>query len=135
MEQEILQHLKEKVRKLPLQPGVYIMKDKSGSIIYVGKAKALKNRVSSYFRAIDKHLPKVYKMVQQVADFDYIVTDSEFEALVLECSLIKLHNPKYNILLKDDKGYSYIKITNEPFPRIVSEKQRAEDGAEYIRCV
>ena len=93
------------------------MKDKNNTVIYVGKAKELKNRVSQLFPGrIDHHLPKVYKMVQNVVDFDYIVTDSEFEALVLECSLIKLHNPKYNILLKDDKGYSYIKVTNEPFP-------------------
>ncbi len=132
MDQQTLKTIKEKVKKLPLQPGVYIMRDRSGAVIYVGKAKALKNRVSSYFRAIDKHLPKVYKMVQNVADFDYIVTDSEFEALVLECSLIKLHNPKYNILLKDDKGYSYIKITAEPFPRIVADKNHLEDGSEYI---
>lgn len=124
--------IKEKVRKLPMQPGVYIMKNKENQVIYVGKAKLLKNRVSSYFRMMDKHLPKVYKMVQQVHDFDYIVTDSEFEALVLECSLIKLHLPKYNILLKDDKGYSYVKISNEPFPRITSENQRLDDGAEYI---
>lgn len=132
MDAQILKSLKEKVHKLPMQPGVYIMKDKNNTVIYVGKAKKLKNRVSSYFRAIDHHLPKVYKMVQNVVDFDYIVTDSEFEALVLECSLIKLHNPKYNILLKDDKGYSYIKITNEPFPRIVSDKNHLDDGSEYI---
>ena len=132
MDQQILKSLKEKVHKLPMQPGVYIMRDKNGTVIYVGKAKKLKNRVSSYFRAIDHHLPKVYKMVQNVADFDYIVTDSEFEALVLECSLIKLHNPKYNILLKDDKGYSYIKITNEPFPRIMLDRNHLDDGSEYI---
>ena len=132
LDPQILKSLKEKVYKLPMQPGVYIMKDKNNTVIYVGKAKKLKNRVSSYFRAIDHHLPKVYKMVQNVVDFDYIVTDSEFEALVLECSLIKLHNPKYNILLKDDKGYSYIKITNEPFPRIVSDKNHLDDGSEYI---
>ena len=132
MDQQILKSLKEKVHKLPMQPGVYIMRDKNGTVIYVGKAKKLKNRVSSYFRAIDHHLPKVYKMVQNVADFDYIVTDSEFEALVLECSLIKLHNPKYNILLKDDKGYSYIKITNEPFPRITLDRNHLDDGSEYI---
>lgn len=132
MNDEILSRLKEKVKKLPLQPGVYIMKDKAGEIIYVGKAKLLKNRVSSYFRAIDKHLPKVFKMVQNVVDFDYIVTDSEFEALVLECSLIKLHTPKYNILLKDDKGYSYIRISDEPYPRITAEKQKLDDGGTYI---
>ncbi len=91
MTDEILARLKKRVKNLPMQPGVYIMKDKSGNIIYIGKAKSLKNRVSSYFRSIDKHLPKVYQMVQHVDDFEYIVTDSEFEALVLECSLIKYH--------------------------------------------
>lgn len=128
-----LPQLAEKARRLPLLPGVYIMKNKAGEIIYIGKAKALKNRVSSYFRAVEKHLPKVYKMVSRVDDFDYIVTDSEFEALVLECSMIKLHSPKYNILLKDDKGYSYIKIYPEHFSRIRSSLQREEeDGATYI---
>lgn len=90
------------------------MRDKSGKIIYIGKAKALRNRVSSYFRSVEKHLEKVYKMVENVYDFETIVTDSEFEALVLECSLIKQYTPKYNILLKDDKGYSYIKVTPPP---------------------
>lgn len=85
------------------------MKDKGGNIIYIGKAKALKNRVTSYFRSVERHHPKVYKMVEHAEDFDYIVTDSEFEALVLECSLIKQHSPHYNILLKDDKGYHYIR--------------------------
>ena len=108
------------------------MKNKAGDIIYIGKAKALKNRVSSYFRSVEKHLPKVYRMVSQVFDFDYIVTDSEFEALVLECSMIKLHTPKYNILLKDDKGYSYIKIFPKEYSRIRQTFQREEDGAEYI---
>ncbi|MEG1448836.1 MAG: excinuclease ABC subunit UvrC [Oscillospiraceae bacterium] len=127
-----LDYLKSKTKKLPLLPGVYIMKNKSGDIIYIGKAKALKNRVTSYFTSIDKHTPKVYKMVSHVYDFDYIVTTTEFEALVLECSLIKEHEPKYNILLKDSKGYHYIKITNEPFGRITAVKQRLEDNAEYI---
>ena len=80
--------LRDKAARLPLEPGVYIMKDKSGQIIYVGKAKALRNRVSSYFRTVEKHLPKVYRMVEHVQDFEFIVTDSEFEALILECSLI-----------------------------------------------
>ena len=100
-----LPYLKQKVSNLSLRPGVYLMKDKSGKIIYVGKAKSLKKRVSSYFRENAQHDDKVRKMVSQVYDFDFIVTDSEYEALVLECSLIKLHSPKYNILLKDDKGY------------------------------
>lgn len=108
------------------------MKDKDGKIIYIGKAKALRNRVTSYFRKGADHLPKVAKMVSLVYDYDFIVTDSEFEALVLECSLIKLHKPKYNILLKDDKGYGYIKISNEPYPRITYALQRENDGAEYI---
>ena len=132
MDNPRLPYLAEKAHKLPLRPGVYIMKNRAGDIIYIGKAKALKNRVSSYFRAVEKHLPKVYQMVSHVHDFDYIVTDSEFEALVLECSMIKLHSPKYNILLKDDKGYSYIKVSKEPYPRIRHVFQREDDGATYI---
>lgn len=128
---ERIPFLKNKVRDLPLLPGVYIMKDNKGEIIYIGKAKKLKNRVSSYFRNVEKHPPKVYKMVSHVNDFEYIVTDSEFEALVLECSLIKLHMPKYNILLKDDKGYHYIKVSDEPYPRITSEKQKSESGTYF----
>ena len=132
MDNPRLPYLAEKAHKLPLEPGVYIMKNKAGDIIYIGKAKALKNRVSSYFRAVEKHLPKVYQMVSHVYEFDFIVTDSEFEALVLECSMIKLHSPKYNILLKDDKGYSYIKIAPKEFSRIRQAFHRDEDGAEYI---
>ncbi len=127
-----LSYLNEKTKKLPTQPGIYIMKDKSGEIIYVGKAKSLKNRVSSYFRSVDKHLPKVYKMVENVHDFEYIVTRSEFEALILECSFIKQHSPKYNILLKDDKGYHYIKITPGEYGKILPTHQKIEDGSRYI---
>ena len=94
------------------------MKDKTGRIIYVGKAKALKNRVTTYFHALESHNAKTRKLVENIYDFDFIVTPSELDALVLECSLIKQYNPKYNILLKDDKGYNYIKITKEPYPRI-----------------
>ena len=97
--------LADKAHQLPLEPGVYLMRDKNGKIIYVGKAKALRNRVISYFRSLEKHTDKVFSMVMNVYNFDTIICDSEFEALVLECSLIKQHNPKYNILLKDDKGY------------------------------
>ena len=132
MDQQLLAQLRSKTALLPQEPGVYIMKDKEGTIIYVGKAKSLKNRVSSYFRSVEKHLPKVYKMVEHVAAFDYIVTDSEFEALVLECSLIKLHIPKYNILLKDDKGYHYIRIEQKPFGRITAEKQKTDKDALYL---
>ena len=117
---------------LPLQPGVYIMKNSDKKIIYIGKAKKLKNRVSSYFGSHSNHSLKVIKMVENVDDFDYILCDSEFEALVLECSLIKQHQPKYNILLKDDKGYNYIKITKEQFPRIRECKQMLDDNATYI---
>ena len=127
-----LPYLRDKTSKLTTSPGVYIMKDKGGKIIYIGKAKNLHNRVTSYFRKGQDHLPKVWKMVSNVNDYEFIVTDSEFEALVLECSLIKMHTPKYNILLKDDKGYSYIRVTNEPYPRIQAVLQKADDGAEYI---
>lgn len=124
--------LRKKAMALPLQPGVYIMKNKDKKIIYIGKAKALKNRVSSYFGSHTNHSLKVIRMVEHVDDFDYILCDSEFEALVLECSLIKQHQPKYNILLKDDKGYNYIKITKPPFSRICECKQMQEDGATYL---
>lgn len=124
--------LRKKAMALPLQPGVYIMKNKDKKIIYIGKAKALKNRVSSYFGSHTNHTLKVIRMVENVDDFDYILCDSEFEALVLECSLIKQHRPKYNILLKDDKGYNYIKITKGEFPRISECKRMDQDGATYI---
>ena len=121
---ERIDYLREKASELTKSPGIYLMHDKSKKVIYVGKAKNLTNRVRSYFRKSAKHDEKVRKMVENVFDFDYIVTDSEFEALVLECSLIKQHNPKYNILLKDDKGYHYIRITNEDYPRITAEKMK-----------
>lgn len=128
---ERLPFLREKTSKLTTSPGVYQMKDKTGHIIYIGKAKNLKNRVTSYFRENPDHTPKVAKMVSHVFDYDFIVTDTEYEALVLECSMIKQHSPKYNILLKDDKGYSFIKISDEPFPRITAELQKTSDGT-YI---
>ncbi len=124
--------LRKKALSLPLQPGVYIMKNAAGEIIYIGKAKALRNRVSQYFGSDTGHGDKVRKMVEQVDTFSYIVADSEFEALILECSLIKQHKPKYNILLKDDKGYRYIRISPPPFSRITEAKQMAEDGARYL---
>ena len=124
--------LRKKAMTLPLQPGVYIMKNAADEIIYIGKAKALKNRVSQYFGSETNHTEKVRQMVAHVATFTYIVVGSEFEALVLECSLIKQHRPKYNILLKDDKGYHYIRISPPPFSRISEAKQAADDGARYI---
>ena len=117
---------------LPLLPGVYIMHDKSGEIIYIGKAKALKNRVSQYFGSQNNHAEKVRRMVDNVDDFEYIITDSEFEALILECSLIKQHTPKYNILLKDDKGYSYIRVSSGDWGRLSYVLQKKDDGAQYI---
>lgn len=124
--------LRKKAMSLPLLPGVYIMKNAENEIIYIGKAKALKNRVSQYFGSQNGHTVKVRKMVENVDEFDYIVTDSEFEALVLECSLIKQHMPKYNILLKDDKGYSYIRIAGDRYKTITAVLQKNDDDAEYI---
>ncbi len=124
--------LRKKAMSLPLRPGVYIMKNSKNEIIYIGKAKALKNRVSQYFGSQENHTVKVRRMVENAADFDYIVTDSEYEALVLECSLIKQHSPKYNILLKDDKGYSYVRISGEEYPRIKMVRRTEDDGAEYM---
>ena len=124
--------LRRKAMKLPLSPGVYLMHDKSGEIIYIGKAKALKNRVSQYFGSEKNHDNKVRRMVANVDWFEYIVTDSEFEALVLESSLIKQNQPKYNILLKDDKGYSYVRVSSGPWPRITEVKKVEDDGAKYI---
>ena len=124
--------LRKKAMSLPLLPGVYIMKNADGEIIYIGKAKALKNRVSQYFGSQNRHPVKVRKMVENVDRFDYIVTGSEFEALVLECSLIKQHSPKYNILLKDDKGYSYIRISDGEYRKISAVFNKKDDGSEYI---
>lgn len=124
--------LRKKAMSLPLLPGVYIMKNANGEIIYIGKAKALKNRVSQYFGSQNRHPVKVRKMVENVDRFDYIVTGSEFEALVLECSLIKQHSPKYNILLKDDKGYSYIRISDGEYRKISAVFNKKDDGSEYI---
>lgn len=124
--------LRKKAMSLPLLPGVYIMKNADGEIIYIGKAKALKNRVSQYFGSQNRHPVKVRKMVENVDRFDYIVTGSEFEALVLECSLIKQHSPKYNILLKDDKGYSYIRISEGEYRKVSAVFNKKDDGSEYI---
>lgn len=127
-----LSELKQKANRLPLTPGVYIMKDKSGNIIYIGKAKSLKNRVTQYFGAGSGHTEKVRRMVNLVDNFEYVLCDSEFEALILENSLIKQNQPKYNILLKDDKGYHYIKITNEKWRKITTSMQLDDKDAEYI---
>ncbi len=123
-----LPYLREKTSKLTTAPGVYIMKDKNNNIIYIGKAKNLHRRVSSYFRENPNHTAKVSAMVSNVNDYDFIVTNSEYEALLLECSLIKQHQPKYNILLKDDKGYHYIRISDDQYPRITAEKNTLKSG-------
>ncbi len=124
--------LRQQAMALPLEPGVYIMKDTADTILYIGKAKKLKNRVSQYFGSQTNHPPKVRRMVALVDHFDYIVVGSEFEALVLECSLIKQHRPKYNILLKDDKGYHYVRVSPPPYSRLSATHQLADDSAQYI---
>ena len=130
---ETLIKLREKANALPLTPGVYLMKDKNGHIIYVGKSKALKNRVSSYFQDVGSHNYKTQKMVSLVRDFDYMLTDTEMEALSLENRLIKLHAPKFNIRLKDDKSYPYLKVTmGDDYPRISVTRRRLADGAKYF---
>ena len=126
------EELKEKALSLPYAPGVYIMRDKTDKVIYVGKAKKLKNRVSQYFQETASHTPKTRLMVSRIHHFDVIVAASEFEALVLECSLIKRYLPKYNILLKDDKGYPYVRLDmKQPYPTISLASKLADDGASY----
>lgn len=125
--------LKDKALSLPLKPGVYLMMDQTGTVIYVGKAKALKNRVSQYFHDQAAHTPKTRAMVAQIDHFDTIVAGSEFEALVLEASLIKRHKPRYNILLKDDKGYPYVRLSvKDMYPRFSIAGRMADDGARYF---
>lgn len=128
-----MKNLQDKISSLPMHPGVYLMKDKTGKIIYVGKAKHLKNRVSSYFVSNKGHSFKTNILVSHIDDFDIIITKSEFDALVLENSLIKKHKPKYNILLKDDKGYPYIKITyKERYPDFFIVSKPLSDGNKYL---
>lgn len=124
--------IQESLKKLPDKPGVYMHKDKLGNIIYVGKAVSLKNRVRQYFQSKRNMPPKVRSMVENIAEFEYITTGSEMEALILECNLIKKHRPKYNVLLRDDKTYPYIKITNETYPRIIKTRIVRKDGGKYF---
>lgn len=124
--------LQERLATLPDSPGVYLMKDANGKIIYVGKARVLKNRVRQYFQANKNHSAKVKAMVAKVADFETIITASEVEALILECNLIKKHRPRYNISLKDDKSYPYLRLTAENFPRIILTRRIIQDGSRYF---
>ncbi|ARK31656.1 excinuclease ABC subunit UvrC [Halalkalibacter krulwichiae] len=125
-----MSQLKEKLMFLPDQPGCYLMKDRQGTVIYVGKAKVLKNRVRSYFTG--SHDGKTQRLVSEITDFEYIVTSSNIEALILEMNLIKKYDPKYNVMLKDDKSYPYLKITNEEHPRLITTRQVKTDGGKYF---
>lgn len=125
-----MNEIKQKLAVLPDQPGCYLMKDRQGTVIYVGKAKVLKNRVRSYFTG--SHNEKTARLVSEIVDFDYIVTSSDLEAFLLELNLIKLHDPKYNIMLKDDKTYPYLKITNEPHPRLLMVRKVKKDRTKYF---
>ncbi|WP_067843343.1 excinuclease ABC subunit UvrC [Amphibacillus sediminis] len=122
--------IQEKLAVLPVQPGCYLMKDKHGTVIYVGKSKKLKNRVRSYFAGANDQ--KTQRLVQEIADFEYIVTSSEIEALILEMNLIKKYDPKYNVLLKDDKSYPYLKVTNERHPRLIVTRKVLKDKGKYF---
>jgi excinuclease ABC subunit C len=125
--------IKEKVKLLPEVPGVYLMMDSRNNIIYVGKSKNLKSRVGQYFRSSKNHVPKIVKMIQRIRDFEYIVTDTEFEALLLECRLIKELKPMYNSQMKNDLKYIYIRITtDEEFPRVLVSEEKKEDGSLYF---
>lgn len=124
--------IRENLKKLPDSPGVYMHKDRLGNVIYVGKAVNLRNRVRQYFQSQKNMAPKVRSMVSQIAEFEYITVDSEMEALILECNLIKKHRPKYNILLRDDKTYPYIKVTNEEWPRVIKTRIVNKDGGQYF---
>ena len=126
-------NIEDELKKLPSQPGVYLMHDAKDEIIYVGKAVSLKNRVRQYFQSSRNKSAKIEQMVSRIARFEYIVTDSEMEALVLECNLIKEHQPRYNTMLKDDKAYPYIKVTvGEDFPRVMLARTMKKDKNRYF---
>ena len=129
---EIPENIKDALKQLPDSPGVYIHKDSLGNVIYVGKAISLRNRVRQYFQSSRNMDPKVRSMVSQISEFEYITVDSEMEALILECNLIKKHRPKYNILLRDDKTYPYIKVTKEEWPRVIKTRVVRKDGGSYF---
>ncbi|MBN2088232.1 GIY-YIG nuclease family protein, partial [candidate division KSB1 bacterium] len=124
--------LQEKLDNLTTQAGVYQFKDRENTIIYIGKAKNLRNRVRSYFQESREHGAKVNRLVAQIHDVEIIVTDSELEALILEANLVKEYKPRYNVNLKDDKSYPHIRVTNEPFPRIFPTRKIVRDGSQYF---
>ncbi len=124
--------VEQKLKKLPASPGCYIYRDEKGEVLYVGKALVLKNRVRSYFQASTRHGNRIARMVRRVADLEWIVVDSEIEALVLECNLIKRYRPPFNVRLRDDKSYPYVAITNEPFPRVIFTRKVRKDGSKYF---
>ena len=123
--------IEDKLKNLPAKPGCYLFKDKNKKILYVGKAGVLRNRVRSYFQSGPIH-PKIDALVKRIADIEYIVTDSEVEALILENNLIKKHKPRYNVNLRDDKTYPYIRITNEDFPQVFVTRKVIRDGSHYF---
>ena len=128
--------IKENLKKLPDCPGVYLHKDRLGQVIYVGKAVSLRNRVRQYFQSAAKTNPKVRALVSNIAEFEYITCSTEMEALILECNLIKKYMPKYNVLLRDDKTYPYIKVTvSEEFPRVIKTRMIAKDGSRYFELL
>src|SRR5215212_6343354 len=124
--------LEEKLKNLPIEAGVYIHKNSDGKIIYVGKAKNLRNRVRQYFQSSRNQDAKTRELVKRIADFEFIVVDNEVEALVLESNLIKKHKPRFNVLLKDDKQYPHLKMTSEPFPKVVVTRRIERDGSHYF---
>jgi excinuclease ABC subunit C len=128
----VFNDIKTKLENLPTKPGVYLMKDKSGRIIYVGKAKSLRNRVRAYFQDAPPYHPKISALISKISDFDVLATDSEMEALILESNLIKEYKPRYNVNLKDDKRYPYLKVTSEPFPRVLVVRRVKRDKAKYF---
>ena len=128
----MIMDIKAKLENLPTKPGVYLMKDQAGRIIYVGKAKSLRNRVKAYFQNTPAYHPKVTALISKISDFDVLATGSEMEALILESNLIKEHKPRYNVNLKDDKRYPYLKVTSEVFPRVLVVRRVKKDKGKYF---
>ena len=124
--------LEDKLQNIPPNPGVYLFSDKTGKILYVGKAKILRNRIKSYFQKSKNPDPRIQIMIHKISDFEFIITDSDIEALILESNLIKKHKPRYNINLKDDKSYPYIRITAEDFPQVFATRKVVRDGSTYF---